>query len=201
MLLIVKVEALTYVALPFEGDASAPLILGRPETPSEETPSVETPSAEPRHGTGPSKFGPNIAAQIWLLLSFQLLTYFSSLANRPMTQCQPQPRLVRHYGSDDGPCRAVRLNRSLKRKLKRMQRRGLIGPATLREEDPEMDDLSPTQLVERMIRARQWSRVKVYRLGFGRRDLRRIAVMWAGLQGCAASLAKGMMCLAPLSPD
>jgi len=110
------------------------------------------------------------------------------------------------YGDDEGPLRAVRLNRSLKRKLARMQRRGLVGSPSLRAEESQEESqmegsLSPTQFLEHMIRTRNWSRVRVYHLGFKRKDLRRIAVMWTGLQGCHKALAESLMCRAPLCPD
>ena len=194
MVLNVKFETLTYAVSPLEGEALAPLILGR----SEDSP------AESGHAINPAMDKQNrasLAAQIWLMLSFQILAYFSFV-----TKHLPRPRFVIQYGDDEGPLRTVRLNRSLKRKLARMQRRGLVGSPRLRseesQEESQIDDsLSPTQFLEHMIRTRNWSRVRVYHLGWGRKDLQRIAVMSAGLQGCLKALAQSLMCRAPLCPD
>ena len=190
MVLNVKFETLTYAVSPLEGEASAPLILGR----SEDSP------AESGHAINPAMDKQNrasLAAKIWLMLSFQILAYFSFV-----TKHLPRPRFVIQYGDDEGPLRTVRLNLSLKRKLARMQRRGLVGSPRLRAEESQIDDsLSPTQFLEHMIRTRNWSRVRVYHLGWGRKDLQRIAVMSAGLQGCLKALAQSLMCRAPLCPD
>ena len=194
MVLNVKFETLTYSVSPFGGEASAPLILGRSEGSSAESDYAVTPLADKPQSA-------SLAAQIWLMLSFQILAYFSFV-----TKHLPKPRFVMQYGDDDGPLRTVRLNRSLKRKLARMQRRGLVGSPRLRaeesQEESQIDDsLSPTQFLEHMVRTRNWSRVRVYRLGLTRKDLRRIAVMWASLQGCRRTLTESQMCRAPLCPD
>lgn len=173
----------------------APLRLGRPEGSQPESGKAIAPS-----GSGiiaDKKNGVSLAAQIWLMLSFQILACLSSIQKH-----LSKPRLVIRYGDDTGPMRKVRLNRAIKRKLARMQRRGLIGAPRLSAEEAQIDEsLSPTQFVEYMIRTKKCSRVRIYHLGWGRKAWRRMAVMWADLQGCGAALAKRLLCRAPLTPD
>ena len=197
MVLNVKFETLTYSVSPFEGAASAPLILGRSEGSQPESSAAISASGPAATPAADKQNKASFAAQIWLMLSFQIFAYFSFVTKR-----LPKPRFVMQYGDDEGPMRAVRLNRSLKRKLARMQRRGLVGSPHLRAEESQFEDaLSPTQFLEHMIRTRNWSRVRVYHLGLTRKDRRRIAVIWADLQGCRKAIAESLMCRAPLCPD
>jgi hypothetical protein len=143
------------------------------------------------------KNGVSLAAQIWLMLSYHILACLSSIKNH-----LSKPRVVIQYGDDAGPMQKVTLNRALKRKLARMQRRGLIGAPRISAEEAQIDEsLSPTQFIEYMIRTKKCSRIRIFHLGWGRKEWRRMAVIWAGLQGCRAALAKNLLCRAPLTPD
>jgi len=103
------------------------------------------------------------------------------------------------------PLQIVRMNRALSRRMRWLIKRGHVQrPGELRiatSDNKARCNLTPGQFNEYGIRVDGWSRVRIYGLGFGRRVLRKIAIMWAGLQGNIVSLCRGLICLAPLSPD
>jgi len=117
-----------------------------------------------------------------------------------MKELGPEVRLVHGWGGAEGstdgqPLRLYKLtmNRRIRRKLARLQRLGRLGMPTLRVHEPsEEDELSPAQYMEKMIRTRKWSRVRIFGLNRGRRVPNRGGVLTLGL---AAS------CNAILTPE
>ena len=99
---------------------------------------------------------------------------------------------------------ALRVSRSIARRLRRLARRGprqegfsLLGF----QASSNTDHLSPAQCLEWLIRVYRIGRTRVYGLNATRRDLMRRAVKGAELQGDALCLGKGALCAAPLCPD
>lgn len=187
MFLNVKFETLTYQAGEIDFSmcpASAPNISGRSKTYSEAVPAF------------------NMATRIWLMLSVQIMAYYAKVK-----ALRPRAQLAAKYcapGEPAGHLIPFTLNRRLRRRLARLQRLGRIAPAQLciyEADDDEDDGLSETQFLDKMIRHEKWCRVRVFGLGMTRRALRKMAVMFEGLQGRTASLRRAMACHALLSPD
>ena len=116
---------------------------------------------------------------------------------------QPSHIWVAPSANPDAPVRAVRVNRSIMRKLRRLQR---IHPPSFFDKPayrPEgtREELSMSQYLEYMIRKNKWSRVRVHKLGLTRADLMQRSVGLLCLQGDSAILAMAASCNAPMSPD
>ena len=96
----------------------------------------------------------------------------------------------------------VTMNRRLRRKLARLRRLGrMAAPEVALDESVEVDKLSHTQRLEKMIRTRKWCRIRIFGLGQTRRARQVHVWRFAGLQGCVVSLQQALNCHAPLCPD
>ena len=201
-----KSEALTYSAACFERGASVPLRLGRFSYSG-----VELSPARNKSDSNKSKC--DLSAQnssaplssVMLRFWFWMQMQFGALRATPAREICSEPSHIFHVPSADpeAPPRAVRVNRSMMRRLKRLQR--LRPPSSF--DGPTMGDelrrlgLTLAQYIDYMIRRKKWSRVAVHRLG-----LSRIALMWqavndAALQGDGRSLLRAMACNARIEPD
>lgn len=201
-----KSEALTYSAACFERGASVPLRLDRFSYSG-----VELSPARNKSDSNKSKC--DLSAQnssaplssVMLRFWFWMQMQFGALLATPARELCSEPSHIFQVPSADpeAPPRAVRVNRSMMRRLKRLQR--LRPPSSF--DGPTMGDelrrlgLTMAQYIEYMIRRKKWSRVAVHRLG-----LSRIALMWwavnnAALQGDGRSLLRAMACNARIEPD
>ena len=192
-----KFETLTYSAVPTDysvANASVPTILGRLE-------SLQG-SVSPERALSAAPLSAGVL-QFWMWMSLQISACLAKCS--PARQAVSEPSHIWQVPSanSDAPERTVRVNRSMSRKLRRLQRLHppsyFDGPAY--RSAGERSDLSETQYLELIIRRYRWSRTQVYRLNPTRRDLMWQAVRWAGLQGDALCLLKPATCLALLSPD
>jgi len=121
------------------------------------------------------------------------------------TPAQSTPTHIVHIPSSepDAPRKAVRVNRAMMRRLRRLLR--------LREasyfDGPSVSDecarlgLTLRQYREYLIRCQGYSRVRVYGLGWGRLAMVLRSIFCSVLQGDAASLMRAGVCAARLSPD
>ena len=206
-----KSEALTYSAACFERGASVPLRLGRFSYSGVELSPARNISASEESDSNKSKCDlsaqnssaplSSVMLRFWLWMQM----HFGALRASPARETCSEPSHIFHVPSADpeAPPRAVRVNRSMMRRLKRLQR--LRPPSSF--DGPTMGDelrrlgLTMAQYIEYMIRRKKWSRVAVHRLG-----LSRIALMWravnnAALQGDGRSLLRAMACNARIEPD
>lgn len=164
----------------------------------------EAPSAPPQGVFSAGPLSPLIV-QLWMWMQCYVsgvITLGSGLKLKPMSS---QPSHIFRLPSS-GPCeppRAVRVNRSMMRKLRRLQR---LQPA-IRFDGPAYrpigtrPDLSDAQYLEYMIRRHKWNRVRIHGLG-ERRSVALFKSMTAKrLLGFATKLAAPLMCHAPISPD
>jgi len=118
----------------------------------------------------------SMASRFWLMLTFQIMAYFAKIQ-----EVSPKARLVRSFGEPGRLCK-ITMNRRIRRKLARMQRLGQLGAPTVSVHEPtEDDDLSATQYIEKMIRTRKWSRVRIFGLNRGRRVPNKGGVLSFGL--------------------
>ena len=121
----------------------------------------------------------------------------------------PLERLARPDASAAPDCQtaplcALRVNRSLARRLRRLARRGRGEDRfnLLRfQQNSDISHLSPGQYLEWMIRVYRWGRTRLYGLNMARRELRHRAVRDGRLQGAVSAFGKAGLCAAPLSPD
>ena len=114
----------------------------------------------------------------------------------------PSHIFVLPNANPDAPQRTVRVNRSILRKLRRLER--LRPEAFLETPEPQLDwvkALSPAQYLDYMIRTQKWCRVKVHRLDETLRDRLRRVIRTLSLQGNDICLSMAMNCQALLSPD
>lgn len=120
-----------------------------------------------------------------------------------MPEASPQRLVLRIAGeqreSASEPTQVVRMNRALLRWLDYLRRRGRVGGAQLEVYAPseERASLTPGQFVQRLIRLRQWSRVKALRLGISKTE--RLKASRCRSNPFTASQVQ--ICQAPLSPD
>ena len=121
---------------------------------------------------------------------------------RPVPDSTPKNIFVVPSADPAAPKGAVRVNRSILRKLRRLER---LKPEVFLEKDDPLPDFvktfSPLQFLDYMIRTQNWVRVKMFGLGetLGERGLRRARAL--GLQGDWASLNMAAPCNAILAPD
>ena len=186
-----KCETLTYKAASIEDAASAPSILGR---------------SAPSKGRGRA-MGLSLAAmQIWLWLNFRLSVSLSKYVSS--AQCvRPRVKVWCLPGDDmSGPTQIVRLNRHILRKLRRLaRRRGLArfedGFCEQGDSDIALQELSPGQFAEYMIRKEGMSRTHLYRLGLSHAERVLRNVFGLTLRGSDIALRRALSCAALLSPD
>jgi len=100
------------------------------------------------------------------------------------------------------PARCVRVNRSMLRKLRRIQRlRPQDFDGTAYRPAGTRPDLSNSQYLEWMIRKYKWNRVRIHRLG-GRRSVALFKCLTARkFRGNSACVGRALLCHAPISPD
>ena len=182
-----KCETLTYAARSCdESRASAPSISGR---------------FEPH---GEASFAAHAASRLWVMISFQIMAYFAKVR-----ELSPETQLVRQWSSSDeskGPVCQMTMNRRVRRRLAHLRRRGRVVRPKLRlstapKEASTDNHLTVYQYIDKMIRTQKWSRVKIFNLGLKEKERLDEIFKFPGLQGCAASLRRAMMCNAPISPD
>jgi len=114
------------------------------------------------------------------MLTFQIMAYFAKIQD-----ISPKAKIVYRFGGAEGEpgrlCK-ITMNRRIRRKLARMQRLGQLGAPALSVHEPtEEDDLTGTQYMEKMIRTRKWSRVRMFGLNRGRRVPNKGGVLSFGL--------------------
>ena len=130
---------------------------------------------------------------------------FSALRDKAAREVCSMPSHIVHMPSTnpDAPRKAVRVNRAIMRRLRRLLR--------LREasyfDGPSVSDecarlsLTLRQYREYLIRCQGYSRVQMHGLGWGRHARMLRAILCGLLQGDAASLMRADICAARLSPD
>lgn len=130
-------------------------------------------------------------------------THFIKPSDSVLPVSQPSHMWHVPSAAPNAPARAVRVNRSILRKLRRLERlyppSYFDGPAYRPE--GARPDLSESQYLEYMIRLHRWSRVRTHGLGLRRRDRMLRVIACLDLQGAAASLGLSGICHAPLTPD
>ena len=190
MFLDVKFETLTYAA--HETDcsvrASAPEIMGR--------------STPPQGGSSPTPLS-GAFLQLWLWMSLQVMGCLAMCGlQRRIPDSTPQHIFVVPSADPDTPKGAIRVNRSILRKLRRLER---LKPEVFLEKDEPLPDFvkafSPTQFLDYMIRTKNWSRVRVHNLRKGTWNKLRRAVVRLGLQAGLAGSSDTATCNAILTPD
>jgi len=139
--------------------------------------------------------------RFWVWMQMQ----FSALRDKAAREVCSMPSHIVHMPSSnpDAPRKAVRVNRAIMRRLRRLLR--------LREasyfDGPSVSDecarlgLTLRQYREYLIRCQGYSRVRVYGLGWGRLAMVLRSIFCSVLQGDAASLMRAGVCAARLSPD
>ena len=167
----------------------------------------------PQGAVGPARFSdeasPNITPlkivmNFWLWMSGYVIEFLSTLPKRDKSLGQhvvlwPSPEEI------DAPLCAIRLNRALARRLRRLARLGRKDDNDFNllrfQENKDAGHLSPTQHMEWIIRVYRLGRTRVYGLNATRHDLMWAAMEDLGLQGTGACLSKALPSSAPLSPD
>lgn len=191
IVLNVKFEALTYQAQPT--DFSVGCVSG---------PQVARPTS-PQGVVGPASIF-DLAVAFWTWMGGYVMYCLSALPKREASLGQhivlwPSPK---GYAA---PICALRVSRSLARRLRRLRTRGYDDEDDFNllryQKSTKTDHLSPTQYLEWMIRIYRWGRTKIYGLNLGRAELLWLAVSAATLQGPMGCLQKSISCAAPLSPD
>lgn len=173
---------------------SAPSRLGRSETSSAEELSRGSLSASPI----------SIAMfKFWMWMQWHLSGALETLTAPKYVTAGPSHIWTVPSANPNAQVRAVRVNRSIMRKLRRLQRLHppsyFDGPAYRPRGTRE--DLSENQYLEYMIRKHKWSRVRIYGLGLTRADLMQRSISLLCLQGNGTHFAMSAMCNAPISPD
>ncbi len=118
--------------------------------------------------------------------------------------CSTPSHIVHIPASEpDAPRKAVRVNRAMMRRLRRLVRLHgesyFDGPSVA--DECERLGLNLRQYQDYLIRCQGYSRVQIYGLGWGRHRRFMRALICAALQGDAASLVRKAICAARLSPD
>ena len=193
MFLPVKFETLTYLAheTDYSVRASAPAILGRPTSSSElSDEAVSAPVS-------------NAFLQLWMWMSLQLIECLAKYRpQKAISESTPSHIFIVPGKTPDAPRGAVRVNRSIMRKLRRLER---LRPEAFQDKGEPLPDwvkaLSPNQFLDYMIRARKWCRVKVHRLGGGTWNKLRRSAARLSVQGSSARQSKAAHCNAILTPD
>ena len=153
---------------------------------------------------GEASFAAHAASRLWVMLSFQIMAYFAKVR-----ELSPETQLVQQWGGSDeskGPVCQMTMNRRVRRRLAHLRRRGRVVRPKLRlstapKDAPNDKGLTVYQYIDKMIRTQKWSRVKIFNLGLKEKERLDEIFKFPGLQGCAASLHRAMMCNAPISPD
>ena len=190
MFLNVKFEALTYAAheTDYSVRASAPGISGRSTSPQGELSAAPISEA---------------FLKLWMWMSLQVMGCLGKCGlQKAIPDSTPQHIFVVPSNNPDAPQGAVCVNRSILRKLRRLERlrpesfyeKGVPNPAWVKA-------LSPNQFLDYMIRVHKWCRVKVHRLGGGTWNKLRRATAKLGLQMDLVSVPLATKCQALLSPD
>ena len=122
--------------------------------------------------------------------------------HRHIPDSTPQHIFIVPSADPDAPKAAVRVNRSILRKLRRLER---LRPEAFEEKDEPLPDFvkafSTNQFLDYMIRTHNWCRVKVHNLGGGTwNKLRRATAKLSG-QDNSARLNMAVLCNAILTPD
>ena len=189
MFLNVTFETLTYSAheTDYSVRASAPAISGRSDL------NVEAVSAPIS----------NAFLQFWMWMSFQVIECLVKCRpQKPIPDSTPTHVFIIPSASPDAPRGSVRVNRSIMRKLRRLERLRLEAFQDKSEPLPDwVKALSPNQFLDYMIRARKWCRVKVHRLGGGTWNKLRRAAAKIGMRSGLARQSKAALCNAILTPD
>jgi len=158
----------------------------------------EAPLTSPKGEISPAYFS-HIAGWLWAWMSHQICAYLTAvMSGNPKARLVQMPATA--IGSDE-PLRVVRLNRSIKRKLARLERRNPLGERVMAIYEHEDSGVSPAQYMERRIRTERIGRTRIYGLNLTRLELIIHAVKSAWLQGHFAKLCNLGVCAAPLSPD
>ena len=162
--------------------------------------------------SGQNTSGPLSAAMLrfWVWMQMQI----SALRDKPgrepareggSTPVQSTPTHIVHIPSSepDAPRKAVRVNRAMMRRLRRLVR--LRGASYF--DGPSVGDecrrlgLTLRQYQDYLIRCQGYSRVKMHGLGWDRGARMMRSIFCGLLQGDAASLMRAGLCGARLSPD
>ena len=188
-----KFETLTYLAheTDYSVRASAPAILGRFTSSSE------------FGGEAVSAPVSNTFLQLWMWMSWQLIECLAKYRpQKAIQESTPSHIFIVPGKTPDAPRGSVRVNRSIMRKLRRLER---LRPEAFHEKDEILPDwvkaLSPNQFLDYMIRARKWCRVRVHRLGGGTWNKLRRSAARLSVQGSPARQSKAPPCNAILTPD
>ena len=193
MFLDVKFETLTYSAheTDYSVRASAPAILGR------------FTSSSGLNGEAVSAPVSHAFLRLWMWMSLQLIECLAKYRpQKAIQESTPSHIFIVPGKTPDAPRGSVRVNRSIMRTLRRLER---LRPEAFQEKDEILPDwvkaLSPNQFLDYMIRARKWCRVKVHRLGGGTWNKLRRAAARIGMQSGPARQSKAALCNAILTPD
>ena len=153
---------------------------------------------------------PEAVIRFWMWMQLQLAGYFEKTAAPRSVSSEPshitsEPSHIFQLPSADpsAPARAVRVNRSMLRKLRRLRRvhpPSYFNSPAYRLAGPR-DDLSTGQYLELLIRLYGWNRVLTYRLGRIKRKSIGISRWRFRLKGRAVNLDMAVICNALLSPD
>ena len=158
--------------------------------------------------SGQNTSGPLSAAM--LRFWFWMQMHLSALRDKPGREGgspppQSTPTHIVHIPSSepDAPHKAVRVNRAMMRRLRRLVRlRGASyfdGPSVA--DECKRLGLTLRQYQDYLIRCQGYSRVQMHGLGWGRLVRMMRAIFCRLLQGDAASLMRAELCAARLSPD
>ena len=183
-------EDFTYSA--HEADYSARYAAGPDEALS--------PSPHGAYSAGPLS---EAVIRFWMWMQLQLSSYLEKAAMPRSPATEPSHIFQLPSSDASAPARTVRVNRSMMRKLLRLQR--LYPPSYF--EGPSLGDelkrlnLTMVQYIEYMIRCKKWSRVRVYGLGAVKSKSSGQAQERFRLRGRAINLEMAGRCNALLSPD
>ena len=148
--------------------------------------------------------------RFWFWMQIQLSALRDKAGREPAREGgspppQSTPTHIVHTPSSepDAPRKAVRVNRAMMRRLRRLIRlRGASyfdGPSVAGE--CKRLGLTLRQYQDYLIRCQGYSRVQMHGLGLGRRARMVRSIFCGLLQGDAASLMRAGICAARLSPD
>ena len=193
MFLDVKFETFTYLAheTDYSVRASAPAILGRPT------------SSSGLNGEAVSAPVSHAFLRLWMWMSLQLIECLAKYRpQKPLPESTPSHIFIVPGKTPDAPRGSVRVNRSILRKLRRLER---LRPEAFHEKGEPLPDwvkaLSPNQFLDYMIRAHKWCRVRVHGLGGGTWNKLRRSAARLDLRVGNARQSKAMPCNAILTPD
>ena len=134
---------------------------------------------------------------MWMQCHFR--SVLGVVASKPKLAADPSHIFVIPNADGSKPARALRVNRSLARKLARLRRirpaSAFDGPAYRPE--GTRPDLNETQYLEYMIRKHRWSRVRIHRLGLSWREV----VKQSENAPCDMTFIRTLICSAIIAPD